>query len=139
MLKALAYLNHARWVADCPADGCTDAREVYQQGVRRTEDVCARGHHFQMVMPPPQVEAQIVGVLSRRPVDADRSWYPSGHRRALLQGFPTGQSIADLEAENDEVAAYRATLKAEEQDHLREVLGQLGIEVRPDGTFEGSL
>ncbi len=141
MSKALAYYNHGRWISDCPADGCTDAREVYspQTGIRQSEDVCAAGHHFRIEMPPPDVEAQIVAAVAQRPNAADRSWYPAGHRRATLQGFPTGQSVAELLAENAEVAEYRAAERAAQDAQLRELLSARGIAIRPDGTLEGSL
>lgn len=139
MDTALAYLNWGRWVADCPAPGCTDAREVYQNGVRLDSDTCARGHHFQIEMPPERMEAQIVTALADRVEDADKGWYPKGHERAILTGQPTGQTIAELVAENDEVAAYRTAHADATKEQVREALAAAGIEVRPDGSFEGVL
>ncbi len=141
MRKALAYVNHGRFVADCPEPGCFDARAVYHPatGARQTEDVCANGHPFQIEMPPPQLEWQIVAELAKRPVDADRGWYPAGHVRAELAGFPTGQSVADLQAETREVEAFRAGQDAARAERLAALLAEHGIEVRPDGTFEGAI
>lgn len=140
MLKAYAYHNFGRWVVDCPAPQCTDARAVYDKnGIRQTEDTCARGHHFQIEMPPPALEAQITAVLSERVADEDKAWYPRGHERATLVGLPTGQSVADLRAEGEEVAKLRADEHGHRQERLRQALEEAGIRVRPDGTFEGSV
>lgn len=141
MRTALAYYNWGRWVADCPEPGCNDARAVYhpQTGERQTQDVCANRHPFQIDMPPAQQEAQIAAALAERPVDADRSWYPRGHLRATLAGLPTGQTVRELAEEGRQVAAFRAAEKERETGRLRELLTTLGVQVRPDGTFEGSL
>ncbi len=141
MRKALAYVNHGRFVADCPEPGCFDARAVYHPatGVRQTEDVCANGHPFQIVMPPAGLEAQIVAELAKRPNPADQGWYTAGHVRAELAGFPTGQSVADLQAETREVETFRAGQSAERKNRLAAILAEHGVKVRPDGTFEGAL
>lgn len=147
MLKGLAYYNHSRWVVDCPAEGCTDARLVYEvnpqtnipTGRKLTEDTCARGHHFLIDMPPESAEAQIVAVLSERIEEADRGWYPRGHERAILTGQPTGQSIADLRAENAEVTRFRTQQQESRRERVRRALEEAGIPVRPDGTFEGAI
>jgi hypothetical protein len=147
MRKALAYLNHGRWVADCPEPGCTDARLVYEvnpqtgipTGRRLTEDVCANGHPFEIVMPPAEFEAQVVAELANRPFDADRAWYPDGHMRAVLAGLPTGQSVADLARENDEVTRFRAAQDESRKARLAAILAEHGITVRDDGSFEGQI
>jgi len=139
-MKALAYLNHSRWVVDCPTPGCTDARLAHDEAGRRlTEDVCAKGHPFEIVMPPAQVEAQIVAAVADRADDADKSWYPKGHVRAALAGLPTGQSVSDLVAENDEVARYRAAQDVARRDQLAQLLVDHGIEVDDDGNFKGKI
>jgi hypothetical protein len=137
MRKSLAFYNHGAWKAMCPE--CLDARAVYhpQTGERLTEDVCAAGHPFEIVMPPPELEAQIVAVLAERAADADKSWYPRGHQWAMLNGFPTGQSIDDLVDEGHEVARLRAAQDEARRARLATILADLGIEVRDDGTFEG--
>jgi hypothetical protein len=146
-MKALAYLNHGRFVADCPAPGCNDARLVYEvnpqtgvpTGRRLEQDVCAKGHPFDIVMPPAQLEAQIVAAVADRPDDADKAWYPKAHVRAALAGLPTGQSVAELVAENDEVAHYRAAQDVARRDQLAQLLVDHGIEVNDDGTFKGKI
>jgi hypothetical protein len=138
-MRALAYLNHGRWVVDCPADGCTDARAVYASDTQRlTSDVCARGHPIEIVMPDEQAERQIVAAVSERRDDADRAWYPAGHRRAILQGFPTGQSVADLHEETRQVVAFRNAEKTQRRERLRALIGELGLEFDPaTGTVRG--
>jgi hypothetical protein len=138
---ASASYDWGRWIAQCPEPGCTDARAVYhpQTGQRQSEDVCANGHPFRIEMPPPQLEAQIVAVLAERARDADKAWYPKGHAWATLAGFPTGQSPQELAEEGRHVATFRAAEKEREQEHLRELLTGLGIQVHPDGRVEGNI
>jgi hypothetical protein len=147
MRKSLAYLNHNRWVCDCPESGCTDARLVYEvdprtgvpTGRRLSEDVCAKGHPFEIVMPPPGFEARVTAAVADRVDDADKSWYPQGHTRAALAGLPTGQSVDDLIEENTEVARFRAAQDESRKAQLATILAGLGVKVRDDGTFEGSV
>lgn len=147
MLKARAYYNYGRWVVECPAPGCTDARAVYPEhpvtGVRslrkNTEDVCANGHPFTIEMPSVDLEGQIAAVLSERPNEADRAWYPTGHQAALRAGKPHGQSIEELLAENQEVAEFRAAQEERNREELLQALGKLGIEILPDGSFAGRI
>jgi hypothetical protein len=141
VIKSLAYLNYGNWVVDCPAEGCSDARAVYdpRTGQRHSEDVCARGHAFQIVMPPPQEEARIVQALAERANDKDKAWFPAGHGWATAAGYPTGQSLEQLLEENREVAAQRAGEDDAKRDQILATLAGLGIEVRPDGTFTGSI
>lgn len=146
-MKALAYLNHARWIVDCPAPGCHDARTAYwinpqtgePTGRRLTEDVCANGHPFEIVMPPPELEAQIVAAVADRAEDSDKAWYPRGHQRAALAGLPTGQSVDDLVRENEDVARFRAAQAESRKAQLAGMLTELGIKVRDDGSFEGQI
>jgi hypothetical protein len=141
MITGQAYYNWGRWVVDCPTPGCTDSRAVYnpETNQRQTHDTCARGHYFEIEMPPPGLEASIAAALSERPHEADQSWYPKGHARALLAGQPTGQTVQELVKESAEVAAYRAAEQQQEKGRLAELLETLGVAVRPDGTFEGRL
>jgi hypothetical protein len=140
MHTALAFYNET-WKAMCPEPGCLDARSVYHPGTgeRMTQDVCAAGHPFEIVMPDAEFEAQVVTVLAGRAVAADRSWYPHGHTWATLNGFPTGQSVGDLARENDEVTRFRATQDESRKTQLAGMLAELGIKVRDDGSFEGQI
>jgi hypothetical protein len=114
-VKALAYYNWGRWVADCPTPGCGDARAVFPEDRNGTpsarpqlSQLCARGHAMSIEMPPENVAAQIAAVLADRDFDADRAWYPTGHPGAAAAGHPTGQSIADLILESQMVLDVRA-------------------------------
>jgi hypothetical protein len=146
MKTALAYFNWGRWVVDCPEPGCTDARSVYTQdkdtgeyvGKPHTEDVCANGHPFRIAMPPPTMEARIVTALAERD-DADKSWFPRNHPLALAGGFPHGQDVDDLLAENERAAQHRAARTGERDKRLRETLATLGVEIGPDGSFSGQV
>lgn len=139
-MKALAYLNHGRFVVDCPAPGCADARLAHDDAGRRlAEDVCANGHPFQVVMPPAQLEAQILAAVADRPDVGDRAWYPQGHVRAQLAGLPTGQTVAELVRENDDVARFRAAQAQARRDHLAQLLADHGVEVDDDGNFKGTI
>lgn len=140
MIKGSAYLNHDRWVVDCPADGCTDARLVYHPltNERQADEVCANGHHFTIDMPPEELEARIVAAVSERHEAADRAWYPHGHARAMLAGYPTGQSIEELVRESREVAAARAAENSTRRERLRAMIAELGLEFDPTtGTVRG--
>lgn len=147
MRTSLAFLDHGAWKADCPEPGCGDARLVYEinprtgvpTGRRLTEDVCAKGHRFAIEMPPPEFEAQVVAAVADRALDADKSWFPKGHQRAALAGIPVGQSIDDLVRENADVERFRTAEQDARRRRAADILAELGVEVRPDGTFEGSL
>jgi hypothetical protein len=104
-----------------------------------TEDVCANGHPFSIQMPTPEDEAAIVAALADRTNDADKAWYPDGFARAIAAGFPVGQSPRELIEEGRRVARFRAAEDARRKNILRDMLAQHGIEIRSDGTFEGSL
>lgn len=143
---ALAYYNHGRWVADCPEDGCTDARALHPEdrnGVvsprPEFEQVCVRGHPFRLVCPPEGFRRQVERVLAEREKEPDRGWLPEGHPWGAVYGFPTGQSIEDLEKESREVASFRSAQAAAKRDAMRAALAELGVEIRPDGSFAGQI
>jgi hypothetical protein len=158
MKTSVAYLNHGRWVAECPEDWCTDAKGLYPQlpttdgsTVYSDHPVyvqrCAEGHEFRIDAPPDDMRARIETALADRPPQF-RDWLPSGHRWAA-NGYPTNQSPEDLVAEGESLkarlAAAQAAKRAEmhtvmaDTDSVRDILAALGIEVRPDGTFSGSI
>lgn len=114
--KAVAYVNHGRWVADCPAE-CNSAMIVTPG---QTSFVCGmwidtdEGRRFvggcattaELVWPPDP--AGITSALASRP-EPRRNWAPAGHRqtlasrtpdgRVVAEAFPRGQTVADLRAE----------------------------------------
>jgi hypothetical protein len=145
-MTAHAYFNWGRWVADCPTDSCSDARAVFPpdaNGIPATtphlDQACKGGHSFRIVMPPPADAAAIEAELLRRPHEADQSWFPKGHAFAVLAGLPHGQTLEQLHAETGEVEKFRTAQSQERQDQLVALLAEHGVEVRPDGTFTGSL
>jgi len=148
MMTSTAYFNHGRWVAECPT-GCGDARALYPEGSATPVYVqrCAEGHEFRIDAPPDDVRARIEAALADRP-ERYRDWLPRGHPWAA-QGFPVGQTPEDLIAENGELRARLAAAKQAKQDEIQEtfagsddirsVLAALGVQVRSDGTFSGSI
>lgn len=131
---ALAYYNWGRFVVDCPHPGCSDAREVKPP---QMEDACFYGHPFRIEMPADA--AAIAAELSRRTQEQDRAWYPRGHARAELAGQPTGQTIAQLRKETAEVERVRAAQRNDRKQQLVAILAEHGVQVGPDGRFEGNI
>lgn len=140
MRTSVAYLNYGNWVADCPFDGCTDARAAYPEGslTRVLDQVCADGHPFRIVMPPPDQEAAIVAAVAARPEARFKSWLPAGHPWAE-HGYATGQTVKQLADETKAVERHLATRSAEKRESLIATLAEFGMQVRPDGTISGSL
>ena len=140
----LAYLDWGRWVAACPH--CEDARLVYPVhpktgaplGTRLSSDTCFNGHTFNITMPDPTLEQALVDAVAPRP-EADRHWYPDGLPLAEANGWQTGQTPEELEAENSGFAARRAAPPAAREDALRDLLAQHGLTVAPDGTVTGNI
>lgn len=98
-----AYINHGRWVADCPVQYCGNAMRLEpRQGTfrcrTRSGDGC--GHEAQIEWPADADE--IWRVLERRPIPGTRNWFPPEHPLAVRAGCPHGQTPADLLAENEE-------------------------------------
>lgn len=96
-LVAIAYVNHGRWVADCPHPDCHSA-EHYQDpyngkygGLRPNAFHCTApggcGLSYPVVWPPNI--AEIERWLVMRPIMTTRNWLP-------------GETIADLVLENAE-------------------------------------
>lgn len=85
---ALAYVNHGRWVADCPSPGCGGAMLVLKGG----EFLCgtcfnaAIGGEYRPIEWPAEA-AQIEALLIGRPLAVHMNWNP-------------GETLAQLEAEN---------------------------------------
>ena len=78
-----AYVNHGRWVVDCPAAGCAGAELA--SDVRPF--VCASCGEGPYQTRFPTERAAIEAALESRPVEA-QNWLP-------------GETVADLEAENE--------------------------------------
>jgi hypothetical protein len=96
---ARAYVNHGRWIADCPRPYCGNA-EALQPGAEQAF-VCTNCHLLARIEWPPDAEA-IWAALEVRPVPQTRNWFPADHELAVRAGCPHGQTVADLEAETRE-------------------------------------
>ena len=84
-VDAYAYINHGRWVADCPH--CTSARmvEPEQDEFLCLDDQCHRVSRLVWPAQRPEIER----ILLARPNAKNRNWYPH-------------ESLAQLRAENRE-------------------------------------
>lgn len=97
---ATAYVNHGRWVADCPQPGCTNAIALTPN---QSLFHCAGLGGCQQVSTVawPVGADDIWAELRRRPSESNQHWAPADHRQALVCGFPDGQTVADLRAETE--------------------------------------
>jgi len=108
--RARAWVYCGEWVAECPA-GCSNVEFLFDlqnprnpnspRTVRKPTFFCSYCKHVGEIEWAAD-EAAIMAVLSRRPIPHNRNWFPAGHDLALRTGRPDGQTVADLEAENDE-------------------------------------
>lgn len=103
-LMAQAYINHDRWVADCPRKYCTNAVQLEP---RQTTFHCEGGCNLVTPIEWPADADELWEALQQRPVPATRNWAPPGHRQALVTGFPEGQTVDDLIAETHEFQECR--------------------------------
>lgn len=107
-----AYVNHGRWLADCPA-GCNNAMPVDRgqtaflcgfliDGALKAG--CGATGDLQWPEQPGDIEAALFGRMEQH-----RNWAPAGHRqtttsytrdgRTIADAFPGGQTAADLREE----------------------------------------
>ena len=89
--EAVAYVNHGRWVADCPSPACTGAELVDPQDPRFYCLSCynaAFGGKWLRVRFPPERERQAIErALLARARERNRNWYP-------------GETVEQLEEEH---------------------------------------
>lgn len=100
-MKAIAYINHSRFVADCPRPHCANAILLEP---KQTTFHCGGSDGCQLLADvewPPNAD-EILAALMERPVPSTRNWAPAGHRQAIVTGFPNGQTVAELRAETHE-------------------------------------
>lgn len=96
-MRARAYVNWGRWVADCPIQ-CGGALSLQPaQGTFH----CPECKTLSDVEWPANPD-EIWEVLSARPVPKFRNWFPSGHMLALRAGCPNGQTVQELRDETAE-------------------------------------
>jgi hypothetical protein len=95
--RARAYVNHGRWIADCP-DECGGATML---DPRQNYIVCGNCKGLSTVEWPADPDG-ITEALDERRNAQNRNWYPKGHPVALRARCPHGQSVDDLIAETKE-------------------------------------
>lgn len=90
-VTAYARVNHGRWIADCPFDGCRGAEYV---DVDEPVFFCCecrnapvQHHPVRVEIPAAKHRREIETVLLARPVASTRHWWPR-------------ESVADLKREN---------------------------------------
>lgn len=93
-----AFVHYGLWVADCPFPYCGNCEPL---DFGQTSVHCRECLWMGEVTWPDNAH-EIAEVLDKRPVPGTRHWAPAGHRQAIACGFPDGQSVADLLAENEE-------------------------------------
>jgi hypothetical protein len=111
---ARAYVYGGDWVADCPRPGtepgrpgCGNVEFLHRPsrmgGPRDIPLEFFMCSHCGMQAPIvwPDNQHAILAVLARRPVPKTRNWYPADHPVAVRFRLPHGQSVRDLEAENE--------------------------------------
>jgi hypothetical protein len=105
---AMAYVYGGEWVADCPA-GCNNVEFLYERSFmngprdrRRSFYQCSHCGYACERIAFPRREHEILAILMKRPDPSTRNWYPQDHPVALKFHIPHGQSLSDLQAENDE-------------------------------------
>jgi len=77
---AVAYVNHGRWVADCPTDGCGGALDVAHDLPGFWCPYClnanAGGRWRVIAWPSGRDEREIETALAARPHAANANWWP---------------------------------------------------------------
>lgn len=92
--RARAYVNHGRWIAECPVDcGCALKLKPGQAAFHCPE--CGTLSDIEW----PGNSDEIWEVLNKRIAKKHRNWFPSGHTLALRGGLPHGQTVEELEEE----------------------------------------
>lgn len=107
MEVARAYVYSGEWVADCPREGCSNVEFLHRPSRRGGPRDVQVGFYLcsycgaQAEISWPDTRHGILAVLARRPLPDTRNWYPADHPVAVRFGLPHGQSIKDLEDENE--------------------------------------
>lgn len=98
--EARAYVNHGRWVTECPRD-CG-----YAEGLDDGQFMlhCGECGHVCPVRWPDNAQ-EIWDELAKRPLPRTRNWFPSSHPLALQSHCPHGQTVEELRKESLEHAA----------------------------------
>ena len=98
--EARAYMNHGRWVADCPRT-CGYAWDLKDNEFLVHCGECGN------VCPVdwPDNAQEIWDELQKRPLPRTRNWFPESHELAIRSGSPHGQTVHELRIETMEHAA----------------------------------
>ena len=118
---AIAYVNHGRWIANCPF-ACGGAERVFTDNFMCRECLNApvRHHPIPLVLPSDDDIRAIEAALVVRPV-INRNWEPNESIGALLvenveHGLfdaDTGQVLGDIGADQGRVPALAALRRLE--------------------------
>lgn len=92
--KARAYVNHGRWIAECPYE-CGSA-VVLQPGEAAFH--CSECLSISPVEWPLNAQ-DIWDALAERRLPRTRNWFPPSHDLALRAGLPHGQTPDELRTE----------------------------------------
>lgn len=84
-----AYVNHSRWLARCPVDGCNDVEFVDPEWPRFVCGSCGAGVYSVAF---PQARLQIEALLMLRPKEDRRNWKP-GESIDFLKGENSAQGV----------------------------------------------
>lgn len=99
---AVAYVNHGRWVADCPRPGglCLSAEWLDNpaEPLRWRFQCTNCGYGADIAWP--REAAGIEEVLGKRPVPQTRNWFPHDHPRAIRSGTEHGLTPDHLRQQN---------------------------------------
>lgn len=91
---AIAYINFARWVANCPRD-CGNAWEL-KPGENMVQ--CGECGNICPVQWPPFAD-DLWEALQERPLPRTRNWFPAGHPLAIASQSTHGETADELRRE----------------------------------------
>lgn len=94
-LETHAYINHSRWIAECPTTGCSGAGFITFKEDRCWCVHCNTGWHT-IVFPDSDKVGEVEEILLKRPAPNSRNWEPVQRGR-----FPA-EAIEDLIEQNKE-------------------------------------
>lgn len=97
-VPARARVNHGRWIADCPRQGCANAEALEP---KQMDYACSNCMLVAKVEWPRNPDG-ISEALGRRPIPQNQNWYPKGHPEAVALGIAHGETVKQLLAENAE-------------------------------------
>ena len=96
-VTALAYVNHGRWIAECPHE-CGAARQLQPHD---TLFQCTECLSILPITWPSDADG-IWEALQERKIPRTRNWFPAGHPIAERIGAPVDQTADDLRKEQRE-------------------------------------